>query len=94
MAPSTIDALEARALEPAPAGADPEQAVAALVAAAAGDRASLEEARNRIARRMLGNVSDVQAGAALQLLNKSLVQIGWTDPYQWTHRLGNRLRKP
>ncbi|MDA8281941.1 MAG: hypothetical protein M0Z42_01275 [Actinomycetota bacterium] len=94
MAPSTIDALEVRALQLATAAKDPEQAVAALVDAAAGDRPALEEARNRVARRMLGNVSDVQAGAALQLLNRSLVEIGWHDPYQWTQRLGNRLRKP
>ncbi len=94
MAPSTIDALEARALQLATVAKDAKQAVAALVEAAAGDRAALEEARNRVARRMLGNVSDVQAGGALRLLNQSLVAIGWHDPYQWTQRLGNRLRKP
>lgn len=92
--PHTTDDLEAKALHHA-AGATPaETAVSDLVGRAGGDRPSLEEARNRVARHMLGNVSDVQSGAALQLLNTALVELGWVDPYQWTQRLGNRLRKP
>lgn len=94
MTPTTTDTLEARALELATAGTDPGEAAAALARGAGGDREALEEARNRIARRMHGNVGDVAAGAALALLNKALVQVGWHDPYQWKQRLGGRLRKP
>lgn len=95
MAPTTtIDSLEARALELAAGGTDQAGAAAALVEAAAGDRSSLEEARNRVARRMHGNSADLTAGAALSMLNKALVSFGWIDPYNWKQRLGNRLRKP
>jgi hypothetical protein len=91
---TTIDNLETRALELAVAGTEPAAAVTTLVDAAAGDRKSLEEARNRVARRMHGNSGDLSAGAALALLNKALVSFGWIDPYNWKKRLGNRLRKP
>ncbi len=95
MAPTTtIDTLEARALELAAAGTEPAEAATTLARAAGGDRASLEEARNRVARRMHGNSADFSAGAALALLNKALVSFGWVDPYNWKQRLGNRLRKP
>ena len=95
MAPTTtIESLETQALELATAGTEPAAAVTTLVNAAAGDRDSLEEARNRVARRMHGNSGDLAAGAALALLNKALVSFGWVDPYNWKQRLGNRLRKP
>lgn len=94
MIPTTTDTLEARALELATDGTDPAEAAAALARDAAGEREALEEARNRIARRMHGNVDDTTAGAALALLNTALVQVGWQDPYQWKQRLGGRLRKP
>ncbi len=94
MPPTTTEDLEARALGLSAAGSDPANAVAELVAAGSRDRAALEVARDRVARRMHDNVGDTTAGAALALLNKALVEVGWVDPYQWKQRLGNRLRKP
>jgi hypothetical protein len=106
LAPTLTETLEAYALqlangEPGADGTtggvgavDPEHGAEALVEAAGGDRDALETARNRMAQRLYGNSGNVAAGAALSLLNKALVRIGWVDPYDWRPRLGNRLRKP
>jgi hypothetical protein len=91
------DVVAERALELAGSGdapVDVEAAVAELISVAGGDRAALEAARNRLARRLLGRAGDWQAAAALGLLNKALVSAGWRDPYDWKVRWSQRFRRP
>lgn len=90
-ADTAVAALVQRAAELA-AGDSSEgvdNAAEALIEAARGDRAALEEARNVYARHLHGNAADWEATAALRLLNRALTRFGWIDPYEWKHR-----RKP
>jgi hypothetical protein len=91
-APSTTT-FEQRALELA-TGGDTEAAVLALVQLADGHKDTVEAARNRLVRHIHGNAGDWRASLAVGLCNKAIVEMGWTDPYDWRGRLGNALRKP
>jgi hypothetical protein len=96
VAATTSDMIERRAFELAGTGdaGNHDGAVAALVEAAGGDRAALEEARNRVARRLHGHAGDWPATAALGLLNRALVSTGWSDPYDWRIRWSQPFRRP
>jgi hypothetical protein len=93
MAAATIDEIRDLATE---LGSDPDSdaAVARLIVAADGDKATVEGARDDVARYLHGRAGDWTATATLTLLNKTLVAMGWQDTYDWRGRLGNRLRKP
>ncbi|HMK96148.1 MAG TPA: hypothetical protein VK425_01315 [Acidimicrobiales bacterium] len=65
----------------------PEQAVQEL--ASAGDKASLEAAREQLVARIYSRSDDYEATGALNLVNQALAAVGWPDPYNWKHR-----RKP
>jgi hypothetical protein len=73
---------------------DRDASVARLIEAAGGDRAAVEAARDDVARRLHGNAADWTATAALTLLNKTLVSMGWQDKYDWKIRWGQRFRRP
>jgi len=93
MAAVTGDALERRAIDLATA-TDRKDAVDQLVALAGGDRDALGSARLRVARRLRVNSADHEATAALTLLNKALVEIGWVDRYDWKIRWTQRFKRP
>jgi hypothetical protein len=93
VAVASTDRLERSALELAGSD-DQDAAVTALLEAAGGDRTALELARNQVARRLHSHVGDWRAGAALGLLNKALVKVGWTDPYDWKIRWSQPFRRP
>jgi len=97
VAATTVDLIEQRALElgrRSPSPSEQSEAVGQLVDAAGADRPSLEEARNRLARRLHGNSSDSAAVGALGLLNRALVAVGWDDPYDWRVRWSQPFRRP
>ncbi|MBO0692567.1 MAG: hypothetical protein J2P58_06700 [Acidimicrobiaceae bacterium] len=71
-----------------------DDAVERLVELAGTDRASLVAARDAFASRLHGHADDYAATAALRLLNRAIAAYGWSDPYDWRGRLGNRLLKP
>lgn len=89
-----VETVERRAVSLGASADIGEDGERQLIDAAGGNREVLEAARNRIAQRMHGRPGDTAAGAALGLCNRSLVRIGWVDPFDWRGRLGNRLRKP
>jgi hypothetical protein len=53
------------------------------------DRPALELAQRDLVNRIQLRSDDFQATAALNLVNRALAAVGWTDPYSWKHR-----RKP
>jgi hypothetical protein len=55
----------------------------------AAGREALEAARAELVRRIYMRSDDYRATAALSLVNKALVALGWEDPYNWKRR-----RKP
>jgi hypothetical protein len=57
--------------------------------AASGDRQALERAQAALVRRIHDRSDDFEATAALNLVNRALASVGWSDPYSWKHR-----RKP
>jgi hypothetical protein len=57
------------------------------------DRALLEAAQRELALHLHSHPDDWVATAALILLNKALVQYGWSDPYDWKVRWSQH-RKP
>jgi hypothetical protein len=67
------------------------EAVAAAVQklSEARDRQALERAQKDLVRRIHQRSDDFRATAALNLVNRALAAVGWTDPYSWKHR-----RKP
>lgn len=93
MAAATIDEIRDLAIELGP-DKDSDGAVARLIEAADGDRAAIEAARDDVARKLHGRAGDWSATAALTLLNKAVVSLGWYDKFEWKSRLGGRLRKP
>jgi hypothetical protein len=93
MAAVTSDAIERRAIDLA-SSTDRGAALEELLALAGGDRAALEAARIGVARRLRGNTGDHAATAALTLLNKALVQVGWVDRYDWKIRWTQRFKRP
>ncbi len=93
MAAVTSDDIRRLATELA-GSTDHPAAVAKLVEAAAGDRPTLEAARDRVARGLHGNAGDWTATSALALLNKALVSVGWTDRYDWKVRWSQPFRRP
>jgi len=68
--------------------------VEALCAAAGGDRAALEAARDEVATRVHRAVDDFEATAALTLLNRALSAQPRIDPLDWRVRWTQRFRKP
>ncbi len=53
------------------------------------DRPALELAQRDLVGRIQQRSDDFQATAALNLVNRALATVGWTNPYSWKHR-----RKP
>ena len=76
------------------ASGDRAGAVAELVELAGGDRDALGAARNAVAGRLRANAGDHAATAALTLLNKALVNVGWVDRYDWKIRWTQRFKRP
>jgi hypothetical protein len=93
MPAATSDDIRALGLELA-GSPDRDDRVARLVEAAGGDRFVLESARNDVAKALHGKAGDFTATSALALLNKALVSVGWTDPYDWKIRWSQRFRRP
>lgn len=92
-APAGTDALIERAYELSRSGRGPE-AADELVAAAGPARGDLEAARDRVAARVHARVSDFEATAALQLLNRALSRAPIHDPLDWRVRWTQRFRRP
>ena len=89
MSVSAPEGSAQRAAEVARAGGTTE----AIIEAAAGDRASLESARDRMAAMVRRRVDDFEATAALRLLNRALSEMPPVDPFDWQVRW-ERHRKP
>jgi hypothetical protein len=89
----TGDAIERKAIDLA-AATDRQDAVDQLLALAGGDRDALGAARVQVARRLRADSGDHTATAALTLLNKALVQVGWVDRYDWKIRWTQRFKRP
>jgi hypothetical protein len=70
-------------------GSDESLAAAVEQLAANGDRQALERAQTDLVQRIHVRSDDFQATAALNLVNRALASVGWSDPYSWKHR-----RKP
>jgi len=64
-----------------------------VAAAAGGDRAVVEAARDRVASQVRRRVDDFEATAALRTLNRALAELPPTDPFDWQVRW-ERRRKP
>jgi hypothetical protein len=88
--PATI---AARALELAKNGQTGD-AVDVLIAAAGGDRALVEAARDEMATRIHAAVDDYDASGALTLLNRALSEIPRHDPLDWRVLWQQRFRRP
>lgn len=65
-----------------------------LLAAAGGDRPTVEAARNLVAERVRSDVGDFGATTALQILNRALSALPIEDPLDWKIRWGQRFRRP
>jgi len=70
-------------------GSDESLAAAVQQLAAGGDRPALEKAQADLVQRIHERSDDFEATAALNLINRALASVGWSDPYSWKHR-----RKP
>lgn len=90
-APGDAVALEAANL--AKDGVDRDAAVAAIIAAAGGDRGRIEAARDQVAARLTEAVDDWDATATLTLLNRTLSILPRQDPLDWRVRWAQH-RKP
>ena len=93
MSNSNADVVVARAAELVDDGAGVDVA-AELLAAAGGDRTQVEAARDIVANRVRARVSDFEATACLQLLNRALSNLPIHDPLDWKVRWGQRFRRP
>ena len=93
MSTSNADAVVSRAAELVRDGAGRDVA-AELLAAADGDRAQVEEARDIVANRVRTRSDDFEATASLQLLNRALSNLPIHDPLDWKVRWGQRFRRP
>lgn len=93
MSNSNADVVVARATELVRDGAGVDVA-AELLAAAGGDRAQVEAARDIVANRVRTRVSDFEATACLTLLNRALSNLPIHDPLDWKVRWGQRFRRP
>lgn len=93
MSTLTAENVAARAGELARngSGSDPAQE---LLAAAGGDRKTIEVARDLVAGRVRADVGDFEATAALQVLNRALSALPIEDPLDWKVRWGQRFRRP
>jgi hypothetical protein len=89
----TPEAIAAQATELARSGS-PDSATQALVAAAGGDRQTIETARDQLAARLHTAVDDWDATAALTLLNRTLADMPRHDPLDWRVRWKQRFRRP
>jgi hypothetical protein len=92
MPSSTVDAIVQEAANLA-SQRDGPGAVQALIAAAGGDRAALEAARDEVAGRLHSRVDDWEATATLTLLNRALAKLPRVDPLDWRTRWAKH-RKP
>lgn len=89
-----LDDVIARAGELAGQGVSALTAVDDLMAAAGGDRRTVEAARDRVAGRVRARVDDFEATATLTLLNRALQHIPINDPLDWKVRWTQRFRRP
>ncbi len=89
-----LDDVIARAGELAAQGVTAEDAVADVLAAAGGDRTTVEAARDRVAARIRARVDDFEATATLTLLNRVLSRLPIHDPLDWKVRWTQRFRRP
>lgn len=93
-AATAVDEVIARATELAEQGVPAGDAMADLLAAAGGDRRTVETARDQVAARIRARVDDFEATATLQLLNRVLSRLPIHDPLDWRVRWTQRFRKP
>lgn len=91
---TALDDVIGRAGELAAQGVPVEQAVADVLAAAVGDRRTVEGARDRVAGRVRARVDDFEATATLTLLNRVLSRLPIHDPLDWKVRWTQRFRRP
>ncbi|MDA8045845.1 MAG: hypothetical protein M0Z30_11510 [Actinomycetota bacterium] len=91
---SITDDVVARASDLARDQTPPEDASTQLMAAAHGDRRTVESARDQVAGRLRKRVDDFEATATLQLLNRVLSHLPIHDPLDWKVRWGQRFRRP
>lgn len=91
---TALDEVISRASELAGRGVSATDAAEELLAAAGGDRKTVEAARDRVTARVRARVDDFEATATLQLLNRVLSQLPIHDPLDWRVRWTQRFRKP
>ncbi len=89
-----LDDVIARATDLAGRGVPAADAAEDVLAAAGGDRRTVEAARDRVAARIRARVDDFEATATLQLLNRVLSRRPIHDPLDWRVRWTQRFRKP
>ena len=94
MSPTAVDLVLSRAQERALAGDTPEAALEDVMAAAGGDRRTLEAARDAAAVKVHARSDDFDSTAALQMLNRILTRVPIIDPLDWKIRWSQRFRKP
>ena len=91
---TTLDDVVARAGQLARDAVPADDAAADVLAAAAGDRRTVEAARDLVAARVHAKVDDFEATATLQLLNRVLSRLPIHDPLDWRVRWTQRFRRP
>jgi hypothetical protein len=89
-----LEAVMQQAGELAGQGVSAQEATDGLLAAAGGNRRTIEAARDQVAARIRAHVDDFEATAALQLLNRVLATLPIDDPLDWRVRWTQRFRKP
>lgn len=94
MVASTVDDVVVRAAELSRDGVSAADAAPDVLAAAGGDRRTVEAARDRMASRVHARVDDFEATATLQMLNRVLSRLPIHDPLDWRVRWTQRFRRP
>ena len=89
-----VDTVVSRARVRALAGDSADDALEDVLAAAGGDRRTVEAARDAAAAAVHVRSDDFDSTAALQMLNGILSRIPIEDPLDWRVRWTQRFRKP
>jgi sirohydrochlorin ferrochelatase len=91
---SSLEDVVALAADLARDGVGPADAAEPVLAAAGGDRRTVEAARDRVAARVHAHVDDFDATLTLQLLNSVLARLPIYDPLDWRVLWTQRFRRP